>query len=400
MAGREQSNAMRAGIFVVVSVLLAVFIIVTLSGLREKLKPATSYIVRFDLAVGAQGLSEGSEVRIGGQKVGQVSDVRFSSNGDDGMPESVDVRIRIPRKLKLREGATPQLEVPLLGSTSVLNFPSLGVASGPLIERGGIIRGQLAAPAFLASAGYGPEQRNQLQHALSGMDEIVTRINEDVVPEVEEIVKGVSGRSGAWMDNVDSATLDAKELVASLRLMVDDNRASIDATIANAESASGTADEIATRVQDEIVDAAMAMLENGRETAVESRELVASVDALVREQTPNIRMSMANLRLTADQFKLASMEIRRAPWRLLNRPDTKELEYELLYDSARAYADAVSNLRGASASLESATSTDGSRQALDGQTIGELSERVGSAFDQYQVAEEQFLGLLLEKATQ
>ena len=37
---------------------------------------------------------------------------------------------------------------------------------------------------------------------------------------------------------------------------------------------------------------------------------------------------------------------------------------------------------------------------LDGQTIGDLSERVGSAFDEYQFAEEKFLRLLLEKATQ
>ena len=91
MAHREQSNAVRAGLFVTVSVLLAMLIIVMLSGIRERLTPSNSYIVRFDLAVGAQGLSEGSEVRVSGQKVGQVSSVRFTSDGDETMPSSVDV---------------------------------------------------------------------------------------------------------------------------------------------------------------------------------------------------------------------------------------------------------------------------------------------------------------------
>jgi len=400
MAGREQSNAVRAGVFVVVSVLLAVFIIVMLSGIREKLKPANTYIVRFDLATGARGLSEGSEVRIGGQKVGQVSSVRFTSSHGDGIPTSVDVRIRIPRRLELHEGALAQLEVPLLGSTSVLNFPDIGDASAPAIEHDGVVHGWLAAPAFLASAGYGPDQRNQLQHALSGMDDIVTRFNSGIVPDVEQMVGDVREHSGPWLDHIDATTLDTKKLVASLRSLVDDNRASIDTTIANTRSATGKADEIATRVQDEMVDTTIGMLEDGRNAVADARETMNRVDALIQEQTPNIRMSMANLRLTADQFKLASMEIRRAPWRLLYRPDTKELEYELLYDAARSYADAVSNLRGASASLEAATMTDGSRLALDGQTVAELSERVGAAFDDYQFAEERFLGLLLEKAGQ
>lgn len=400
MAGREQSNAVRAGVFVVASVLLALLIVVVLSGLREKLKPANSYIVRFDLAVGAQGLSEGSEVRVGGQKVGRVAGVRFTTDGNDGMPTSVDVRIRIPRSLRLHEGAVAQLEVPLLGSTSVLNFPNLGRPASPEIAVGGVIAGRLAAPAFLASAGYGADQSNQVQNILSNMDNLVTRVNDGIVPDLEGVVGDVRERSGPWFDHIDSATADARALIASLRAMVDDNRPVIDSTVANAQSASGKADEIATRVRDEMVDAALTMLDDGRRTAQEAREMVERADAILSEETPNIRMSMANLRLTADQFKLASMEIRRAPWRLLYRPNTKELEYELLYDSARAYADAVSNLRGASASLEAAASTDGSRAALDGQTIGDLSGRVGAAFNEYQFAEEKFLGLLLEKAKQ
>ncbi|MCB9838481.1 MAG: hypothetical protein H6813_04015 [Phycisphaeraceae bacterium] len=397
MAGREQSNAVRAGVFLVASVVLAVVIIVMLSGIREKLRPANSYTVRFELRIGAQGLSEGSEVRVGGQKVGQVASVRFMPDGRDEIPMFVDVRIRIPRSLRLHEGAIARLEVPLLGSTSVLNFQSLGDPAAPMVNPGGMVPGRLAAPAFLASAGYGAEQANQLQHILTGMDDVVTRVNEGIVPDVEGVIGDVRARSGPWLDHIDAATADAREFIASLRSLVNDNRSSIDTTIANAEKISGTTDEVVTRVRDEMVDKALAMLDDGRSAAAQARETVGRVDSMLGEAAPDIRMSVANLRLTADQFKLASMEIRRAPWRLLYRPDTKELEYELLYDSARAYADAVSNLRGASASLESAASAGG---AIDGQTIGDLSQRVSAAYSEYEFAEEKFLGLLLEKAKQ
>jgi hypothetical protein len=68
---------------------------------------------------------------------------------------------------------------------------------------------------------------------------------------------------------------------------------------------------------------------------------------------PNIDQALARFRLGADQFKLFTVEVRSQPWRLLHRPDTKELESQLLYDASRSYAQAVSDLRATSASLES-----------------------------------------------
>jgi hypothetical protein len=107
---------------------------------------------------------------------------------------------------------------------------------------------------------------------------------------------------------------------------------------------------------------------------------------------------MANFRLASDQLKLTMMEVRRAPWRLLYRPDTKELQYELLYDSARAYATAVSDLRAATESLEAAQAAGGARPATEGATIDELIDQVRRALDAYRLTEEKFVNLLLEKA--
>ena len=87
------------------------------------------------------------------------------------------------------------------------------------------------------------------------------------------------------------------------------------------------------------------------------------------------------------------IEVRQAPWKILAAPTgRKELENEVLYDSVRAYATAVSDLRAAAASLDEMTQ-DGTRALsdLDRQTIQELNKELGGAFERYEKAEREFL---------
>ncbi len=404
MSMREQANTVRAGVFVVASIALAVGIIIALTGVLERLRPSNTFIVRFSLEDGATGLAEGSEVRVGGRVSGRVSRVMFTAT-EDGTPTSVDVRIRLDASLSLREDAVAYLELPLLGSVSVMNFPSLGDPSRPALEDGAVIRGRLAAAKFLSSAGYGEEQAQQLRDILARMDQtsrkaldMVTRFDESIVPNMDEVVASAKGRSAAWFENVDAALAnargasdDAKAFMEGLRSLLEENREPIDATIAKAN-------DIVNRVDSETVNLLNAHLQDGRDGVAEARKAVEQVRVLLGEETPEIRRSMANFRLASDQLKLTMMEVRRAPWRLLYRPDAKELQYELLYDSARAYATAVSDLRAATEALEAARASDGSRAATDGATIDELIDQVRRSLDAYRLTEERFLNLLLEQA--
>jgi len=69
---------------------------------------------------------------------------------------------------------------------------------------------------------------------------------------------------------------------------------------------------------------------------------------LLKEETPGIRHTLANLRLMSDQLKLTAVEVRSQPWRLLHSPTTKEMSSQVLYDARAAYAEAASDLRAAS----------------------------------------------------
>lgn len=117
-----------------------------------------------------------------------------------------------------------------------------------------------------------------------------------------------------------------------------------------------------------------------------------SADILVTE-TPAIRRTLANARLASDQLRLAMIEIRRNPWKLLGAPDTKELKEEIFYDAARAYATVASDLQDASASLETALAK---REDLDQAQLETLSSELKDALVRYKEAEVKLLEVMFE----
>ena len=140
------------------------------------------------------------------------------------------------------------------------------------------------------------------------------------------------------------------------------------------------------------------MVLDAQQAAESARRAIERADALVAESSPALRRTVSSARLAADQLKFTLEEVRRAPWRLLYRPDTRELEFELLYDSARIYAQAVSDLRDASAALESASdASQASGRPISPQRAQELGARLDAAFAAYEQAERAFLDLVISE---
>ncbi len=402
MAQGSSKNAVRAGVFVLATIALTVAVIVVLAGLTEKLRPTSSYIVRFDLTDGAAGLEVDSNVQVGGRKVGRVTRVNFERGASDVLT-GILVEIAIDKNLTIRDGATAYLERPLLGSGAALNFESLGEASSPPLEQLGVITGEPQVPQFMAQAGYGSTQREQLQSVLARADELSAKFD-DIAENIRAITVDARGRSGGWFDQTDAILEDVrnsaadvraridegKKLIASLQEGIDTNRPRVDEILANAQLASEDVRDATEHFNEHTVALVDGLLQDGRDGAAEARASLERIDTLIAEQSPAIRKSIANARLASDQLRLASGEIRRTPWRLLYRPTEKDLEFELLYDAARAYADAVSDLRDASETLD-AIST--SNPAVSNELV-RVSDEIADAFTRYNSAEQRFLDLL------
>lgn len=419
---RAKRNNILAGLLVIVCLSATVVIIVILGGALEALGKR-DYTVRFPIETGAEGVEVGSRVTVGGVNAGTVKGRRFAMNGEN--IEGINVTIAVDKAIPLREGTVAYLQLPILGGTASINFSQLG--DGAPLDEDDLIEGRIAPPGILSSTGFGEEQAEALRRIIDSARETTDRVNEitkrfsdTVVPDVETIVGSTRERYPTWLERIDSITANADETVArgpaiaeeieqrvaefrgfieDVRPIIDENREQIRIAIGNFEDASANTKEVTAqarsfmdRLNGEMSDRAVAILESGQAGLEEARSAITKADSIVSEQRPQIRASLANFRLASDQLRDTLIEVRRSPWRLLYRPDTRELEYELLYDAARSYAGAVTNLRGAAESLEAVSASD----TPDRDEVATLMSEVEQAFERYREAEEFFLEQLIE----
>lgn len=403
------------GVFVLFIIAIALYMVVLLSGVQEAAKPKRAFQIAFDLKTGALGLKADSAVRVGGQVAGRVTDVKYD---DTSKPERWIVHVAVYTTIKLAKDAVVNLDTPLLGTVSALNFSSVGdLAKSGEAPEGFLFVGS-AAPGLLAQAGVNKEDiealiknaRDLTATANHAVEKVNTKLD-PILANVEDATanaKGMTGdlREGAkrWvpkidrtMDNVVSASgalderlVEAKALIAAVQGVIDANRPRIDAIAEHLR-------EIMARVNGETLPQITRILNQGERGVTAAADTLENLREFVREEEPGLRLTLANLRLASDQLKLTLAEVRRNPWRLFYQPGAKELEREMLFEAARAYSESVGELRAATASLEkvSIASRAGGPDAPTQARVNELLESLKASYARYKANEDEFLRRLL-----
>jgi len=439
MAHSSRRSNLIAGMFLVAGVLGFVGMIFVLSD--TELGSKRDYVVRFDLSSGAPGIKPGSVVTVGGLKVGRVSNVVLFPPGSE-TPSGVDVQIRIDAGVRLREGAVALLEQPLLGGLSTIDIPST-VGEQPdaqPIPDGGTIPGRIPPPMFLRQAGFDSDTQLQVRSVIDSAEILVDRLNtltesasriidgiepnigpasadaRDALADLRSLIADVRARQPAWLESIDRTIVDteafaarlgpamddatqgideARTIASELSSIIESNRANVDRAVSNLADAS-------QRLNEQTLPEAERFLERLDDNAEQIGRTVARLDAFLAEHEPSMRHTLGNVRLASDQLKLAMVEIRAQPWRLLVRPGRRELEQELVYDAARAYADAVADLRAASESLNALITRErgetaqgvGTRQSDE--RLDRIAAEINQAFLRYQDTERALLDRLIE----
>lgn len=402
-----QRNNLLAGLLVLVAIAATVAAIILLGGGLEYLGKH-KYQILFDLDEGVGGLKSGAEVHVGGKPVGVVSDVQFDLDNNN-IIDGVLVEISIDNTVPLKKGARPLLLLPLLGTQGVINFPEIG--SGQPLTANDIIQGDIAPPGFLANAGYGEEQKAQLQNTIARASSIADNLDV-VMSDARTVSDDVRQKWPNWSDKV-SDTLDRapdiaadmqesfaklKEVGQTVQDVIAENRTDVREATERFASVGEKTDAFMDDLRGELSEAALEMLENGRDAFETADTTVADLRQFINEERPNIRRTLANFRLGSDQLRDTLVEVRRAPWRLIYRPDLRELNYELLYDAARSYAGAVSDLRSTTESLQALVDANATQPLVRQESLEELLSNMQSAYTNYQSAEAAFMEQLLKGA--
>lgn len=421
----ENRNNVLAGLFVVVSLVLAVFISFWVEDGFDKLpfvNPRASYVVRFTLDEGVAGLKPGSPVTLGGKTIGAISSIRYRTKPVDGRIEAtgIDVTIKVDSDLVLYDDADVGVVAPLLGSLASLNISDIGgededaavLARGGEIDalpRGGIARlDELVAEArrLLATANEFSEKiepkiepiADDVSHAVNDVrafaDEL--RKNQDRwITKADSIFDGAQGLFTETLpgvaDELTAGVGDARKLLGTTQGMLDENRADIRRTVSNFEGMS-------TRARYDVMGRVERVLDEGLIAAGNMSDITGRAVLTLDRIEPPLNRSMANLQLASAQAVLLVEEIRAAPWRALKAPSEKQQREEVLYSAVRRYAEAVERLRDASGSLESVL--NGARR--DGREIApqqvlQMTQDIKRSFGAYSAAEQQLLDLIAKE---
>lgn len=406
----NKRNSLRAGIFIILSIVLAVTVIIGIKGLDRLLDPVDRRYARFTLQDDLGGLRVGDDVRIGGFKVGQVREIEVVPPSDPRLATSASMTLNkapidqpqilvtfaVPKKYAIREGARIGIQGTVTGA-SWLNFDSLG--AGTSIPRDVALVGRASGiNAFMAS----------LSDISPRINNIITQVDQQTLPTVNSTVSSYKTTAETGTKLINEAREYMKPAVEKYHAVADSTRTMMnnlgdifgdtkpdfkgtlknlnDTTAAMKEKLPPILDKVnatMAKVDDTIVKAREAM-DDVKKTVEHTRDMTASANSVLTGNQGKINAMIASLKATGDNLKNASAEIRRSPWRLLYTPKKGEMGNLNIYDSARQFAEGANDLNDAAQALRDALHD----KAAQPDQIKALMERVEKSFGKFNEVEQ------------
>ena len=230
---KTQRNDFRAGLFIVISIVLIVAIIVGIKGIGRIFQPAQHPTVTFRLTDDIGGLSVGDDVRIGGYKVGVVRRIEIEKNAA-GEP-IIEVSFSIPEKYDLRSDARISVQGTLTG-VSWLNFENLGTGA-KLTGTDRLIGRPSPIGALLAAAG-----------------DIAPKIRDETIPKANAaidtfrgtgmhataLIKLVRSKIDPIIERYNTIADRGSEALTQIRDVFGESKTDFKGTVANLNAATGT----------------------------------------------------------------------------------------------------------------------------------------------------------------
>ncbi len=419
----RRRNNVKAGVFVTVAILIAVGIIVVLSGIWEQLTVRTrEYIVQYPVTAGVSNLKKGADVRVGGVLLGRVTEVepRFAETAPF---EQIDVAFKIDEHVRLYAGARIFVTKPLLGTDAWLDIsdvgdPASGEPDGGRVE-GAISTGMLNTVlgaenaartgeivenvrAVSASVRRDYDERigpmiDNVGEAAAGARDLIVRVRDEDWPRWSGSVDRIMTWADGFTGNLDAAIAEAHGMLIDGRGIINDNRERLDETIVNFRDASEDASVIAERVRTETVDKANRLLDAGHAAIDEALATIRTIQTDYDGWSVEIGEALGNATLASQQLKLTLLEVRRSPWKLIYRPSEDEVAHELLYDAARSFSLATADLKAASASVNAILDRHGDRLADDPALMERLKRSLLEPLGNYERAQQRLLDVLYQE---
>jgi ABC-type transporter Mla subunit MlaD len=372
-------NALKAGIFIICSVIAAGAIIMSIRGAGHVIEPMADRRATFQISDDLGGLRNGDDVRLGGFRIGTVRNIDVVAPKDEKSEPHIVVSFSIPARYRLREDSKVVAEATLTGVAS-LNIERLG--------NGAEVAEAVGRPSSMAQLLTG------LGNATPDLQEIVHDARTITVPKVNSAVdraNALLAHVDAKIDPVvtryDGVTERASEALAQARDLIGDTKPDIRGTMKNLNGATRTINQRLPALIEQVnvaIDKVQGTLDTARTALLDIKKITETGKGVIAGNRGKLESIIASLKSTSDNLKGASIEIRRSPWRLLYKPTAGEMANLNLYDAARQFADGADNLTDAATALRDAVN-DGN---TDKQQVRKLMDQLDSSFANFQQVED------------
>ncbi len=346
----KQKDALRAGIFMVLSFLAIIVVIVAIKGFARVFMPSQVVKARFKLTDDLGGLNRGDNVRIGGYTVGSVEAIKIVANQK---PPYIQVVLTMPKQYTLRQGAYLSIGGTVTG-TSWLNFRSLG--AGKPLPKGTIIEGHgggLVSEVAKLSAIF-PDVV-AIVHSVRATT--VPRINQDLLA-VGPAVKSINTLAVAATGTIHSVQARIPHLVRRYDAVTGGVTAAMDQATkflhSGRKGAVSDINDITAEVKKAmpgIVAGIQVNLKAMHVALVSAQKTAGDANSLLSANQHRVSRMLQSLNGASANLKAFAIEIRHSPWRLLYRPGKAAQANMELYDAVREFNNAARNLSETSLEL-------------------------------------------------
>jgi len=430
MARHPARNRALAGAFLLLMAAAAVVILVLVGGWEVWFTPHQAIRIHFEAA---PNVKIGSPVLLAGHPVGRVSDIGLTQitcppeRQHEGLCYVALVTAELPKRYTICKNAHVTIQQALVGQSAMINIADVGygdAATGPLT-------GHRTSPFADAATqlGIGDAEKKNVSAILENLRDATQQIRQDLpdiiaklkttgtnLADASEKVKGTLKRIDGILDenranlkeavaNTRDLTADAKKRVGEtlenlktastkINAVLDENRGPLKETIANARdlSAGGKAFvKKAGAAVDDLLPKIKAASDSLKRGLDDFKVIAADTKALIATNKGNLATTAQNLKETSEHLLALSKEVRRAPWRLFAKPDKKEIESLNLYDVARAFAMAATDLESVSDTLQVMLEAKDKGVAVDQEMLKAMAENLKQTYEKYQKAEEALL---------
>jgi ABC-type transporter Mla subunit MlaD len=389
---RKKRDALRAGIFMVLSFFAIIVVIMAIKGFSRVFTPTQTVTARFALNDDLGGLNRGDNVRIGGYTVGSVQAIHIQSGHAH---TQIEVTFTIPKRYKLRKGVYLAVGGTVTG-TSWLNFSSLGTGS-PLPPHT-IIHGH---PGGLAS------EFERATAMFPDIKSIVHQVRTTTIPRINADLASI----GTATKSIGQVAATAQKTVAAIEPRVPEiihhyNRVTTSVTYAMNQAGkllhSGRRHALPdiNAITADIKQSLPHMLKTIKTdlvalhtTLVNAGGAAGGANKLLTANRHRISQMVRSLDGAASNLKLFAVEIHHSPWRLLYHPSKTEQANTNLYDAVREFNDAARHLSDTSATLKTLIRA-GVHTAAQRKAVASYLHLMNQSFKHFQMVERRFWALV------